>query len=120
MNKPINKLFSLRLLLCTMFSHSTMRTLCIGVLLFNIGAPVAAAQANCGKERMAVTQAFSAHLPANPHFVKNALLLRREGEVLCQQGDTESGRAKLNKAAALLKPDSVAADLSNQKGESHE
>lgn len=119
MKKSIKKLFILRVK-PQIFLSLCIQTLCLGALLFSVIDLAEAAKPDCAQERMAVTQALSAHLPADPQLVKDALLLRREGEVLCQQGDAESGRAKLNKAAAVLNPDSIETDLGNQKGESHE
>jgi len=120
MKTPSNKIYFQRLLVSTMLTFSSMRILCLGMLLVSMGTSVAATQADCGKERMAVTQTFTSSLPANPNLVNNALRLQREGDSLCQQGEIEAGRAKLKKAAESLKPDYAIDNLANPQGERHE
>jgi len=47
--------------------------------------------------------------------------LRWQGEVLCQQGDAESGRVKLNEAVSVMNPNAInTAVTQKQKGESDE
>jgi hypothetical protein len=106
---PLNRLFFFA-------RYIFLSAFCISVI-----TQANAAQLECAEERSAVAQAFTTNLPADPQRVKSALILRRQGEVLCQQGDAESGRAKLIKAATALNPDSIKTDLANnQKGESDE
>lgn len=98
-----------------------VRCLFLGVFFSSVINLANAAQPECAEERSAVAQVFATHLPADPQRVKNALIMRRQGEVLCQQGDAESGRVKLNEAISVMNPNAInTAVAKKQKGESDE
>lgn len=94
----------------------------LGVFFNSVINLANAAQPECAEERLAVAQAFATHLPADPQCVKSALILRRQGEVLCQQGDAESGRTQLNEAISVMIPNAINTSVAKkkQKGESDE
>lgn len=98
-----------------------VRYLFLGVFCSSVINLANAAQPECAEERSAFAQAFGTHLSADPQRVMSALILRRQGEVLCQQGDAESGRAKFNEAISVMSPNAInTAVAKKQKGESDE
>lgn len=116
--------YSNRLLIKTIkpkkaFSLST-QFLLLAALLFNIETVNAADQFDCNQARRTVAENFSKPLPADPNLVNKAFILRREGEVLCRQGDFESGLVKLNQAILTLNPDAKITAVVTKQGESDE
>lgn len=120
MKKLINTLF-IRFVMPHKRLYFFVRYLFLGIFFSSAINLANAAQPECAEERSAVAQAFATHLPADPQRVRSALILRQQGEVLCQRGDAESGRVKLNEAVSVMNPNAInTAVAKKQKGESNE